>query len=226
MNKFTEEDVFEVFEYYKKVFKKRSDYILSPGRQKKIEGRLKTFSKEELKQAIDNISQSSYHNGKNENGKQYNDILFVFRNYEKTFEWINYWEKPECEAERDLGDAILESYKIYSERYLGTTPTFCKEEMSIFYSLAKTLIEKKLTASHVPQALCLAYFAIKPQEPKSPWLFMKSIDWIIPSSPIKRESAAQFVETLYYYSSKKKVRVSQKEAEELLAAEGVIYEGR
>jgi hypothetical protein len=78
---------------------------LTPNRRKSIEQRLKDkhpekknetlFSVDDIKLAISNIRQSSFHCGNNDNGKFYADITFICRNASKVEDWMNYQPKPQ-----------------------------------------------------------------------------------------------------------------------------------
>lgn len=77
---------------------------LTPNRRKSIEQRLKDkhpenknetlFSVDDIKLAISNIRQSSFHCGNNDNGKFYADITFLCRNASKVEDWMNFQPKP------------------------------------------------------------------------------------------------------------------------------------
>jgi DNA-binding transcriptional regulator YhcF (GntR family) len=61
---------------------------LTDKRKKAIRARLRSFSVEELKTAIDNISKSPFHRGENEQGQPFAEIERNFRNDEKVEWWL------------------------------------------------------------------------------------------------------------------------------------------
>lgn len=84
--------ILEVWDHYcltmKDWYKPRT---FDKGRKTIISSRLKEYSKEELMQAIYNISQSTYHVGEHKNNnKFYAKPEFIFRNDKKVEEWLNY----------------------------------------------------------------------------------------------------------------------------------------
>ncbi|WP_132769797.1 hypothetical protein [Tepidibacillus fermentans] len=86
------EQVQQVFDFYLETFEGFfKTYSLTKERKAKIEARLKEgYTVEQIKTAIRNIRQSSFHCGENDRNKFYADITFVCRNASKLEEWINY----------------------------------------------------------------------------------------------------------------------------------------
>jgi len=84
----------EIFEYYNEVFKDcwSKPLLLTPQRKKKISARLKNFTPEELKIAIQHIRASPFHCGNNDKGRIYATPDFIFRNDETVDKWLK--EKP------------------------------------------------------------------------------------------------------------------------------------
>lgn len=74
--------VHEVFDYWCRVMGKERAK-LSGKRKAKITTRLKSYTVEEIKSAIDGCARSDFHMGKNDNGTAYNDIELICRSDEK-----------------------------------------------------------------------------------------------------------------------------------------------
>lgn len=70
-----------VFQYWQSVMGKQNSR-LTPTRKTKINSRLKHFSEEQIKSAIDGCSKSQFHMGENDNRTEYNDIVLICRNDE------------------------------------------------------------------------------------------------------------------------------------------------
>lgn len=79
-------NVIPILEYFNLKFSKK--YRLTKDREKKIGLRLKTYSLEECKTAIDNLSSSKFHSGENERG-WVADIDFLFRSDEQIDKFLN-----------------------------------------------------------------------------------------------------------------------------------------
>jgi hypothetical protein len=75
-----------IIEYFNKLFLRQ--YRLTPDRSKKIKLRLKSYTLDEIKKAIDNLKQSKFHNGENDRG-WIATIDFLIRNDEKIDEFLN-----------------------------------------------------------------------------------------------------------------------------------------
>jgi hypothetical protein len=80
-------NVIPVLEYFNLKFSKK--YRLTKDREKKIVLRLKTYSLEECKAAIDNLSTSKFHNGENDRG-WVADVDFLFRSDEQVDKFLNF----------------------------------------------------------------------------------------------------------------------------------------
>jgi uncharacterized phage protein (TIGR02220 family) len=80
-------NVIPVLEYFNLKFSKK--YRLTKDREKKIVLRLKTYSLEECKTAIDNLSTSKFHNGENDRG-WVADVDFLFRSDEQVDKFLNF----------------------------------------------------------------------------------------------------------------------------------------
>jgi uncharacterized protein YdaU (DUF1376 family) len=76
------ERVIEVFEYWQSVMNTDKSK-LTDSRRSKIKTRLKNYSVEDLKKAIDGCARSSFHMGSNDNGALHNDLTLIFRSDEK-----------------------------------------------------------------------------------------------------------------------------------------------
>jgi len=75
-----------IAQYFNKVFSKQ--YRLTPDRTKRIKLRLKSYTVDEIKKAIDNLKQSKFHNGENDRCWKAT-IDFIIRNDEKIDEFLN-----------------------------------------------------------------------------------------------------------------------------------------
>lgn len=82
------DDVVCVFSYWQKTMTKPLARLDS-SRREKIKTRLKNYSSDQLKKAIDGCASSEYHMGQNDSNKQYNTIDLIFRNDSKTEEFID-----------------------------------------------------------------------------------------------------------------------------------------
>ena len=73
-------DCVVVFEYWKEVMQKANNTKLTSDRRQKINARLKTYTVDELKQAIDECKLSDFHMGKNDRSEVYNDLSTIMKN--------------------------------------------------------------------------------------------------------------------------------------------------
>lgn len=81
----------EVYMFYCETFSKNpSRYKLTQAKRRKIKARLKDSTIEEIKNAILACKSSAYHNGQNESGMLYNDLL---RNIITTREKVEWWNE-------------------------------------------------------------------------------------------------------------------------------------
>ena len=85
-NTITSHEVNQIIEYFNNIF--QTKYRLTADRNKKIKLRLKSYSLEEIKSAIDNLKQSSFHNGNNDRGWKAG-IDFIIRNDEQIDKFLN-----------------------------------------------------------------------------------------------------------------------------------------
>jgi hypothetical protein len=86
--------VTEVFEHWRKVVPGKSRHALTPGRRSKIQTRLKEFSVEDLKRAIDQAARDPFLNGDNDREKSFTDFKTIFRNREKVEELLEDAARP------------------------------------------------------------------------------------------------------------------------------------
>ena len=80
-------NILEIFEHYNSKIKQLRK--LTPKRKQKIKSRLEDFSSKELKKAIDHLATSGWHMGENPDEKKYNDLEWLFANYERTEKFID-----------------------------------------------------------------------------------------------------------------------------------------
>jgi len=85
---YTSSDVSSVFSYWQDKMGKPLAK-LDTSRKSKIQTRLKNYSSDQLKKAIDGCASSEYHMGMNDSNKKYNTIDLIFRNDSKTEEFID-----------------------------------------------------------------------------------------------------------------------------------------
>lgn len=71
---------------FNKLFKR--NFRVTTGRRKKLKTRLETFSYEEIKKALYNLSRSEFHQGKNDRGWKA-DPDFLLRSDEQVDKWLN-----------------------------------------------------------------------------------------------------------------------------------------
>jgi len=87
----------EVFEHWKKVMNyPGADY--SPTRQTRIENRLKKYTADQIREAIDNCSKSPFNMGENDRNTKYDDIELICRSSEKLERFLN-MTRPEAKVE-------------------------------------------------------------------------------------------------------------------------------
>lgn len=87
---------------------------LLPGRIQKIRARLKTFTLDELKQACDNLYQSPFHRGHNDQNKPYGTIDYLIRSDEQIDRWLNVG-RPAPESRPDTQAIIAQARQAYEE---------------------------------------------------------------------------------------------------------------
>lgn len=110
-------NIYVIWDYYCEKFKGVYEpEKFTKTRESKIRARLKTYSIEQLKKAIDNLRQSEWHCGANEQGRVYAKPEFLFRNDEKVEEWLQYKpkgrkEKKESKTSKDPDEIAKEYYK-------------------------------------------------------------------------------------------------------------------
>lgn len=98
-NKETSKDIcVDIFDYWKLVMNKPKSK-LTPGRKSKIQARLKTYSVNNIKDAIDGCSRSSFHMGGNDNKTLYNSIELICRNDEKIESFIENFKQQSQQNE-------------------------------------------------------------------------------------------------------------------------------
>lgn len=113
------DEVKEVFDYWKEVRGKDSRVALNDTRRVKIRARLDKFSVEDIKQAIDNIAYSAYHNGLNEQKRVYDDIELICRNDGTLEKWLLYKNNsPKRHFLAVSAVGILEEEQMTEERLL------------------------------------------------------------------------------------------------------------
>jgi hypothetical protein len=79
-------DELNIIEHFNSVFEKK--YRITSDRKKKIKLRLKSYTVDEIKSAIDGLSKSKFHNGENDRG-WVADIDFLIRNDEQIDKFLN-----------------------------------------------------------------------------------------------------------------------------------------
>ena len=88
----TSNEVSVVIEYFNELF--GTKYRVTPDRSKKIRLRLKTYTLEEIKTAINKCKASKFHRGENDTGWKAG-IDFIVRNDEIIDQFLNAQQKPE-----------------------------------------------------------------------------------------------------------------------------------
>ena len=85
-NTITSDEVNQIIEYFNSIF--QTKYRTTADRNKKIRLRLKSYSLDEIQKSIDNLKQSSFHNGNNDRGWKAG-IDFIIRNDEQIDKFLN-----------------------------------------------------------------------------------------------------------------------------------------
>ena len=85
-NTITSNEVNQIIEYFNNIF--QTKYRTTADRNKKIKLRLKSYSLDEIQKAINNLKQSSFHNGNNDRGWKAG-IDFIIRNDEQIDKFLN-----------------------------------------------------------------------------------------------------------------------------------------
>jgi hypothetical protein len=80
-----------IMEFYNQMFKGiwKRPLRLTSDRKDKLKTRLKTFTEDEIKDAIKNLRQSKYHLGENKDGSIYATPEFLFRSDSQIDKWMN-----------------------------------------------------------------------------------------------------------------------------------------
>lgn len=81
------EYICKIYEYF--CSKLQTKPKLTSQRKSKINSRLKDFTPDQIKLAIDNLAADPWIRGDNPNGKNYATIDYLFRSTEKMDEWVN-----------------------------------------------------------------------------------------------------------------------------------------
>lgn len=96
-----QDDVRMVFSHWQQVMNKPKAK-LDDVRRRKIKAALKSFSLADCQLAIDGCAQSTFHMGKNDTGKRYDSIGLIFRNPEKTEQFIAMTQDAENTSSAEL----------------------------------------------------------------------------------------------------------------------------
>lgn len=86
----------DLFDQLKEILKEPNARYLDP-RKDKLKARLKTYTEEEIIQAARNLTNSTFHMGKNDDNKKYATIDFLIRNDVQVDRWLNVGIKTEPE---------------------------------------------------------------------------------------------------------------------------------
>lgn len=90
----------EIIEYYQKTIKPLKK--ISQKRIGMLSDRLRTFSVDDCKKAIDNVNASPFHSGQNEEGKIYKDFDMIFKTDEQLEKYLNLKSGKEFEKKPKL----------------------------------------------------------------------------------------------------------------------------
>lgn len=101
-------DVAVIFDYWKSVHE-HPRAQLDPKRKRAISDRLKAYSIEDLKKAIDGCKKSPHHQGKNDQGTIYDDIELICRDSKRVEQFIHYAENGSRDAYSEI-QRLYESY--------------------------------------------------------------------------------------------------------------------
>ena len=92
---------------------------LTREREQKIKARLKSFTIEEMKTAITNLRQSTFHCGNNDKERVYGTPEYLFRNDSQVDKWLN--EKPQvpCFDQKKIWSEYIAKSKAMNDFWLG-----------------------------------------------------------------------------------------------------------
>ena len=92
---------------------------LTKEREQKIKARLKSFTIEEMKTAISNLRQSTFHCGNNDKERVYGTPEYLFRNDSQVDKWLN--EKPQvpCFDQKKIWSEYIAKSKAMNDFWLG-----------------------------------------------------------------------------------------------------------
>ena len=102
--KVSEEAIRIVFEYWKEKVGITRRAVLDDKRRLRIGWAIHDYGVEACKQAIDGITKSDWHMGKNPQQKKYNDVELIFRNAANVEKFIS------MAGERDSRDVAREAF--------------------------------------------------------------------------------------------------------------------
>ena len=94
-----------IFEHWRKVHK-HPDAKASEKRRRRIAGRLKEFSLEDLRHCIDGYKLSVFHMGENVSGVKYDDIELMMRSTEHVERGLEFYRNPPGKTKKDDGAYI------------------------------------------------------------------------------------------------------------------------
>jgi hypothetical protein len=97
----TDNEIEDLFDFWKTVFNKRTTTQLDETRRKKLATAIRAYGTDTCKKAILGCSKSPFHTGRNPGNKKYTDITLIFRNAEKTEQFVEIWE-TETAAQTDM----------------------------------------------------------------------------------------------------------------------------
>lgn len=89
----------QVFAYWKQTISPSSRAVLDDKRSLRIGWAIHDYGIEACKQAIDGITNSSWHMGNNPQQKKYNDVELIFRDADNVEKFIGMAEKRDARAE-------------------------------------------------------------------------------------------------------------------------------
>jgi len=101
------EQIEELFTFWKTTFNKQSRTHLDEPRRKKIASALKSHGAETCRKAILGCSMSDWHTGNNPRNKQYTDLTLILRNADKIESFVELYEQ-ETTASKEM-DSWLKS---------------------------------------------------------------------------------------------------------------------
>lgn len=96
-----------IFEHWRAAMSKSAAARLTPERSKVVASRLRTFSEQELRDAITVASRDAWTMGENDRHKPFNDLTVIFRTDTKVSQWLEQAAEPARLSRDPMLDGLL-----------------------------------------------------------------------------------------------------------------------